>query len=231
MDKLSAVVLCAGKGTRMLPLTETLPKPLQIVCGKTLIEWKLLALPEEVRDVILVIGHQGDQIRKYFGDAWGNKTIRYVVQEELNGTAGALLAARSLLGERFLVMMGDDLYAKEDIQKLLMLPWGVCVIEVENKEMKGEMLVDAEGNFCAINEEVHFTESALMNTGLYMLRREIFDISPVPIGGSSTELGLPHTLAVMAKLVPVQLIRTTRWMQITTPEDLCLAESFVIDKL
>jgi NDP-sugar pyrophosphorylase family protein len=102
MDKLSAVVLCAGKGTRMLPLTEHHPKPLQEVLGKNLIEWKLEALPSEVADVILVIGHQGEQIQNFFGDEWKDKTIRYVVQKELNGTAGALLAAKPLLGERFL---------------------------------------------------------------------------------------------------------------------------------
>jgi len=110
-----AVILAAGKGTRMLPLTETRPKPMQEVSGKNLIEWKLAALPEAIRDVVIVVGYQGEQIREFFGDMWHGRSIRYVVQEKLNGTAGALWSARNLLHGRFLVLMGDDLYAKEDI--------------------------------------------------------------------------------------------------------------------
>lgn len=226
MDRLctTVVILSAGRGTRMGALTDECPKPLLTVAGKNLIEWKLLALPEEVSTVIIVIGYQGEQIRAFFGNSWRGKTTHYVVQQELNGTAGALLSAKELLGERFLVMMGDDLYTKEDVEKLMARDWGVCVAEVHNKEMKGEILVNDEGNFVGINEEIHFVKRGLMNTGLYMLRREIFNIPLVPIGGSSTEFGLPHTLAVIAKDIPVSIISASRWMQITTSEDLLRAE-------
>ncbi len=215
----------------MLPLTLSRPKSLQQVKGKSLLAWKLDALPDEVQEIVLIIGHQGEQLQSEIGEAWNGKPVRYIVQKELNGTAGALLCAKDVLGERFLVMMGDDLYAKEDMQGLSALDWGVCVVEVENKEIKGEMLVDASGNFAGINEEIHFVERGLINTGLYMLRHEILEIQPVPIGGSSTEFGLPHTLAVIAKNTPVQLVKTNRWMQITKPEDLRLSENFVTDIL
>ena len=222
---ISAVVLCAGKGTRMLPLTETRPKPLQVVAGKSLLAWKLDALPDAVNEIVLVIGHQGDQIQNEIRDKWNGKTVRYVIQKELNGTAGALLAAKDILPERFLVLNGDDLYANEDMEKLMALDWGICVTEILNKEMKGEVLTNSPENFIGINEEVHFVKQGYANTGLYMLRHEILNIPPVPIGGSSTEFGLPHTLAVIAKHTPVQLIKTNKWMQITTPEDLKNAEN------
>lgn len=228
---IQAVILAAGRGKRMLPLTQTLPKPLQKVAGKTLLEWKLEALPDAISDIVIVIGHQGEQIKKSLGSTWKNKTIQYVEQKELNGTAGALLSAKEVLGERFLVMMGDDLYAREDMEALSKLDWGVCVMEVHNREMKGEMLINADGNFANINEEIHFVERGFVNTGLYMLRRELLDIPLVQIGGSSTEFGLPHTLAVIAQNTPVALVATDKWMQITTPEDLRFAESFVVDKL
>lgn len=227
MMHIQAVILAAGKGKRMLPLTESRPKPLQEVLGKSLLEWKLETLPDEVSEVIIVVGHQGVQIRAHFGDVWKGKRIFYAEQEELNGTAGALIAAKDILGERFLVMMGDDLYSKADVTQLLALSWGVCVKEVHQKEMKGVMQVNDSGHFVGINEEMHFVEHGLVNTGLYMLRREILEIPPVPIGGSSTEFGLPHTLAVIAQDTPVPLVVTNRWIQITTPEDLLHAESFV----
>jgi NDP-sugar pyrophosphorylase family protein len=124
-------------------------------------------------------------------------------------------------------MMGDDLYDRRDIEKLLLLDWGICVTEIENQKMKGEILVDEKGDFAGINEEVHFVDRGFMNTGLYMLRHDILDTPPVMIGGSSTEYGLPHTLAVIAKTTPVKLVKTNHWMQITTPEDLIRAEDFL----
>ena len=225
---IQAVILAAGRGTRMYPLTKDTPKSLQMVNGKTLIEWKLAVLPSEVKDVILVIGHQGNQIKDYLGDSWGGRTIRYAVQEDLNGTAGALLSAKPLLGERFLVMMGDDLYAKEDIRRLIALPWGVCVSRVHNKAMGGEMLVDDKGNFVGIRVEKHLVSDGLVNTGLYVLGHEILDIPPVPIGGTSGEFGLPHTLAVIAKHIPVPLVITEHWMQITGPDDLIRAQKYFL---
>ena len=225
---LQAVILAAGKGTRMLPLTLNRPKPLQCVLGKSLIAWKLEALPARVDEIIIVIGYQGEQIQAEIGNSYQGKKIQYVVQKELNGTAGALLSAKELLGERFLVMMGDDLYAKEDVAMIAECEWGVCVAEVFQKEMGGEMKVNKEGNFFGIREEKHYVERGLVNTGLYMLRHEILDIEPVLIGVSSREFGLPHTLAVIAQHTPVSLVVATGWMQVTTAEDLKRAERFVV---
>ncbi|HEY9585169.1 MAG TPA: nucleotidyltransferase family protein [Candidatus Paceibacterota bacterium] len=224
---IQAVILAAGKGTRMLPLTETRPKPMQMVAGKNLIEWKLEALPDIVTDVVMVIGYQGDQIRDYFGDSWKGRLIRYVLQHELNGTAGALWTARDLLHERFLVMMGDDLYVKEDILRMLSCDWAICAQEIVRQEMGGEILINPDGTFAGMNEPRHFIEHGLMNTGLYMLAPELFQYDPVPLGGLSSEYGLPQTLALLAMKTPVAVIRATKWLQVTTPEDLQRAKEFV----
>lgn len=223
-EDIQAIILAAGKGTRMLPLTETRPKPMQMVGGKNLIEWKLEELPETIRDIIVVIGYQGDQIRKYFGGAWKGRMLRYVVQQELNGTAGALWAARELLRGRFLVMMGDDLYAKEDILRMLEYEWAIGAQEIVRQEVGGELVTKPDGTFSGVKEQKHFVEHGLMNTGLYMLNKKIFTYDPVPISGTSTEFGLPHTLALVAKTTPVAIVRATKWMQVTTPEDLLRAE-------
>ena len=236
MDKqqnIQVVILAAGKGTRMLPLTETKPKPMQLVSGRNLIEWKLEALPEETKEVIIVVGYQGDQIEKYFGDEWrgfgAKMRIKYVHQEELNGTAGALWAAKDLLHDRFMVMMGDDLYAREDILKMTKFDLAVCVLQVAQREIGGEMHTNPDGSLRSIQEEKHFLETGLMNTGMYMLDRRIFDYEPVAIGGSSKEFGLPHTLVSLAKVDPVALVHASKWLQVTTPEDLLSAEDFVRD--
>ena len=222
-----AVILAGGKGTRMMPLTMARPKPLQEVLGKNLLEWKLEALPPEIADVIIVVGHMREQIEETLGHKWGDKTIRYIVQHELNGTGGALLCAKPLLGERFLVMMVDDSYGKDDIAKLLPHEWAIGVVRVHQKEIGAEMIVNDDGTFRGIKEEKHFVEDGLVNTGLYMLSRDILDIPLVPIPGKSNEYGLPHALAEIAKSKPVHLVLTEGWTQITTAEDIARAEKLL----
>src|SRR3989344_6700347 len=109
------VILAAGRGTRMVELTGEVPKPMLPVGGRPLLEYKLDAMPDEIDEVILVIGYQGAVVRKHFGGRYGNRQIQYVEQKELNGTAGALWVARLLLHDRFLVLMGGDIYAGEDV--------------------------------------------------------------------------------------------------------------------
>jgi bifunctional UDP-N-acetylglucosamine pyrophosphorylase/glucosamine-1-phosphate N-acetyltransferase len=220
----TVVIFAAGRGTRMFPLTETRPKPLQEISGKNLIEWKLEALPAIVHEIVIVIGYQGDQIKSHFGDAWNGKRIRYAVQTELNGTAGALWAARELLSGRFLAMMGDDLYAKEDISSMFNYEFAVCVQEVADREIGGEIILNPDGTFARILEQKHHVGKGLINTGMYMLDDRIFNYDPVTIGGSNTELGLPHTLAVLGKEIPVSIVKATKWFQISTPDDLLRAE-------
>lgn len=228
-DKFTAVIFAAGRGTRMLPLSESRPKPLQEISGKNLIEWKLEAIPRIVHEIVIVIGYQGEQIKRHFGDVWNGRRIRYVVQNELNGTAGALWAARGLLSGRFLVMMGDDLYAKEDVSLMFNYEFAVCVQEVTDSDIGGEMICNPDGTFASILEQKHHVEKGLVNTGLYMLDDRIFNYEPVPIGGGNMELGLPHTLAVLGKAIPVSVVKATRWFQISTPADLERAEKeFVI---
>lgn len=235
-NNIQAVILAAGRGTRMLPLTETRPKPMQEVLGKNLIEWKLEALPPSVCDIVIVIGYQGEQIRGYFGDAWKGKPIRYIVQRELNGTAGALWKAKDLLREKFLVMMGDDLYERADILGILEHDFAIGAGEVWKKEVGGEMIVNPDGTFAGVNEPKHFVEHGFMNTGLYVLSPKLFDYDLVPIGmpahagNSSAEFGLPHTLAALAKEIPVVMFPVSEWFQVTTPEDLLRAEQFVRER-
>lgn len=223
MEHMQAVILAAGRGKRMLPLTNDIPKPLQRVAGKTLLEWKLDALPELVDDVILVVGYQEEQIRDSIGNAWKGRRIRYARQKTLDGTMGALRAAREMLENRFLVLMGDDLYCREDMFRMLGYEWAIAVMPVKRREVTGEILARADGSFLGIVEERHMVKRGYVNTGMYMLRSEIVDEPPVPIGVSG-EYGLPHTLASLAQDISIALVPATKWFQVTTPEDLHRAE-------
>ncbi len=225
---MQAVILAAGKGTRMKELTAETPKPMLRVHGKTLIEHKLDALPAAVDEVILIVGYQGQVIRDAFGDSFGGRRIRYVEQEELNGTMGALALAAPYLTERFVVMMGDDLYARVDIEACFANPgWSVLVEDTQTMASGGRMVMDGAGNIVAIEEGDHTGKPGLMNTNLFALDPRLFDEPMVPKAAGSDEYGLPQTVVAAASSlgIPLKAVLATSWIQITAPEDLAKAEA------
>jgi len=109
----TALILAAGRGERMRPLTDHTPKPLLPVHGKPLIEWHLEALAAAgVQDVVINTAWLEDQFPATLGDGsrWGLR-IRYSMEGRDHGgaleTAGGIATARALLGERFWVVSGD----------------------------------------------------------------------------------------------------------------------------
>ena len=217
---MQAVILAAGRGTRMGDLTQDTPKPLLNKDGKTLLEYKLDALSGVVQEVIIIVGYLGEEIKSYLGNRYNDIDIVYMVQEELNGTAGALFCAKDILRDDFLVMMGDDLYDKEDIIECMKYSWAVSVKERKNIEIGGEMLLNKQGDFIGIKEQKHFVEKGYINTGLYKLKKSIFDYEMVKINGRS-EFGLPQTLVEVSKRNHVHVVMSTKpWKQVSCQKDL-----------
>ena len=113
MRNLPALILAAGRGERMRPLTDTTPKPLLCVKGKPLIEWHLEALARDgVREVVINTAHLEDQFPAVLGDGarWGLR-ITYSMEGRDHGgaleTAGGMAQALPLLGDAFWVLAGD----------------------------------------------------------------------------------------------------------------------------
>ena len=110
MRPIQAVILAGGLGTRLRPITLSLPKPMAPVAGKPYLERQIHELARQsVRDIVLLTGYLGEQIEAHFGD--GSRlgvSIRYSRENTPLGTGGALRLARSLLDERFLVIYGDS---------------------------------------------------------------------------------------------------------------------------
>ncbi|RMD59644.1 nucleotidyltransferase family protein [Candidatus Parcubacteria bacterium] len=210
---MQAVILAAGRGTRLRPLTYEVPKPMLRVAGKNLIEHNLDQLPDEVDELILVVGYLSGQIINHFGEEFGGRRVRYVKQKKLSGTAGALWLAKDLLKERFIVMMGDDIYSQSDIQCCLQHERCVLAKEVFGPIAGGRLKLDTHGNLNDIVEGVHKRKASLVNTGFYVLTEEIFRYEPVPLKDKK-EFGLPQTMVKMAKDYPVKIEKATFWLQI-----------------
>jgi UDP-N-acetylglucosamine diphosphorylase / glucose-1-phosphate thymidylyltransferase / UDP-N-acetylgalactosamine diphosphorylase / glucosamine-1-phosphate N-acetyltransferase / galactosamine-1-phosphate N-acetyltransferase len=221
---MKAIILAAGRGTRMAPLTDTIPKPMLTVLDKNLIEWKLEALPQVIEGIILVVGYKKEVIENYFGPSWRGIPITYVEQKELNGTGGAIALCEPYIDDKALIMMGDDIYHKDDLEKLSTHDFALLVLdEGEEALNKKGQIVAQNGLLIGINEGTLQTEtpSTLINAAAYSISKDYFNYPPVKF--TETEYGLPHTLVTLTKDIPVHVLHASRWIQITSPE--CLQEA------
>ncbi|OGI27117.1 MAG: hypothetical protein A2359_02555 [Candidatus Moranbacteria bacterium RIFOXYB1_FULL_43_19] len=220
---MQAVIMAAGEGTRMRPLTLKTPKPMLLVKGKPILEWTISFLPDVVDEVIIVVNYLADQIKNYFGDEWKGRKIKYVVQKELNGTGGAIYACRDILRDKFLVINGDDLFLKSDLEKLCREDLAAMAFEVNDPSKFGVFEMDEEKNLLDIIEKPESKDNKLANIGAYVLEKSFFDYDLVQI--TEKEFGLPQTLAMMTDKHKVKVIPTTRWFPVGNPEDLEKAQT------
>jgi bifunctional UDP-N-acetylglucosamine pyrophosphorylase/glucosamine-1-phosphate N-acetyltransferase len=171
-----AVILCAGRGTRIYPLTLTKPKPLLKVCGKTILGHNLDQLQGLVKEAILVIGYKGEQIKESFGDRYKNISIKYVWQKQALGTGDAAKKASSLIKDRFLLLYGDDLHDKQDIKKCIEKFPCILLKRVQEPSAFGQVKTE-RNNVKYLVEKPKTNVSNLVNTGVYYLDKSIFDFN------------------------------------------------------
>ena len=171
---MQAVILAAGKGTRCYPLTLTRPKALLKIANKTVIEHNLEQLVGLVDEVIIVIGHKGDEIKECIGNRFKGIKVRYVEQHAQNGTGKALELCKDQINGRFIVLNGDDLYSAQDIRSCIQHRYAVMAQQVPDPEHWG--IFEINGRFVkSLNEKPANSTSGLANTGLYVLDKTIFN--------------------------------------------------------
>lgn len=224
---MQAVILAAGRGTRMGEFTKDTPKPMLKVGDKNLLQLKLEILPESVDEVIFIVGYFSEKIREFFGSEYDGRKITYVTQENpVGGTADALWAAKGILKDKFLVMMGDDLYSRADIDACVGHDWALLVDKVHGTRKTGKAVIDSDGVISDIIEGEHTGDEWWSGTNMFVLDTRVFAQTPVPKSEGSSEVGLPQTVlaACAAQGIPLHAVYATFWFQITAPEDLIEAE-------
>ena len=179
---MEAVILAAGEGKRLRPLTSTRPKPMLPAGGKPILEWDLLALAENgFTKAVLIVGYKREIIEEYFGKKFGPVKLEYVEQKEQLGTGHAVVQAEKMVSGDFLVMNGDLIVSKDLITGFLKdhvkakAEASMSLVEVTDPSQFG--VVELKGTFVKkITEKPAKPKSNLVNAGIYMFNKKIFSI-------------------------------------------------------
>jgi bifunctional UDP-N-acetylglucosamine pyrophosphorylase/glucosamine-1-phosphate N-acetyltransferase len=223
--QMDAIIMCAGAGTRLRPLTLTTPKPLVPVLGRSPLERLTDMLPASVDRIILIVGYLGDVIERRIGHDLKGRHVAYLRQETQDGTGGALRRAKyAVRGERFLVLNGDDLYDARDLEALARVPCGVLYVSRVHEGPVDGWMTDPNGYLTGI-ATVAAGQPARINAGAYCLDRDWFRTRPVRVPGKPHEWSLPHAIPeLVARGKRVKAIQARFWMPVGTPEELARAE-------
>ena len=171
---MQAVIMVAGKSTRTYPLTLTRPKPLLPFMNRPLIEHSLDQMVGIFDEVILIVGYMKESIEQVMGDDYRGIKIVYQEQKEQLGTGHAILQAKPHIRGRFVAMNGDDLFARQDLERLVELENGALVKRVKDPSLYGVYKVDEQNRVLELVEKPKEFVSDLVNIGCYSFTPDIF---------------------------------------------------------
>jgi mannose-1-phosphate guanylyltransferase len=176
---MQAVILAGGLGTRLRAVSGDVPKPMVPVRGKPFLEYQLRWLQTfGIRDIVLCVGYRAEMVRDYFGDGarWGLQ-LRYAVEPEPRGTAGALKFAEAVLDETFFVLNGDT-YARANYDALRHFHFAnaaaltIAVTQREDTRASGSVVVENE-RVVAFREKDVSAPALWINAGVYVVQRDV----------------------------------------------------------
>lgn len=172
---MKCVILAAGEGNRMHPLTYTRPKVMLPLAGKPILEWNLLnARAAGLKDFIFVVSYKSEMVREYFGDgkAW-NVKIAYVNQGKAMGTAHAIGMVEPFVGD-CIVLCGDTIFGINDIKHIAKKGTKIGLANVENATDYGVVELK-EKHLVKIYEKMEQPFSNMINGGIYHFPSTIFN--------------------------------------------------------
>jgi glucose-1-phosphate thymidylyltransferase len=171
---MKAIIPLAGKGTRLRPLTHHTPKPLLKVGGRPVLSYLLDdVIASGVDEMVLVVGYLQNVMRDFIRSEYPDLKAHFVVQEEQNGTAGAVALGEQFIDEDLFILFSDALF-DADLTLPQRLPEGDAGIlwakEVEDYQRFGVIVTDEDGVMTRIVEKPSEPVSKLANIGVYYIR-------------------------------------------------------------
>ena len=230
-DKLTAVILVGGKGTRIRSLYPDLPKPLIPVKGKPFLYWLTKYLAGlGLSDFVFSAGHLHEKVEAWIADeGFEALRLRICVEATPLGTGGAVLNCLDCCGDWVVVSNGDSI-CTSGVERLLKLPaderldGGLIGLPCPDTGRFGRLEIDKDGLLTGFSEKV--PGAGVINAGVYLFKtsllRKLAHLTP-----SSMEYDLfPEMLRSGAKLRVIEA-RDADFIDIGTPETVCEAEAFI----
>src|SRR3954468_25087113 len=224
---IQAVILVGGEGTRLRPLTVTVPKPVLPLVHRPFLVYMLEWLRRHgVDDVIMSCGFLATSVRNVLGD--GSQLglrLRFVEEPEPRGTAGALKYAEDLLDDRFLMLNGDvltdvDVGAQLALHERCGATGTLGLVAVDDPSAYGLVLLDGDGAVTGFlekpgPEELVGVRRYLISAGIYVLERSVLDLIPPDRNVSIEREVWPRLVGAGLYGAPAE---HAYWMDIGTPE-------------
>ena len=210
---MDAIILAAGKGTRLLPFTKDVPKPLLDVQGRPILDWIIGALPPVDR-LVVVVNYLAEQIEAYLAKQTHARSWTTVRQASSRGTGDALMSCKeAVTSDRVMVLNGDDLIGRGDLQRLAAVPMGILAHPVEKPEDYGILFRHADGTLAEVKEKPKgLTPPQLANIGSYLFPRSVFDLT-LPLSPRG-EYEITDAVAQLAAGGGFHVVEATYWLPI-----------------
>ncbi len=173
---MQAIVLAGGLGTRLRSVVQDLPKPMAPINGKPFLAFVLEYLKKQgITEIILSVSYKYELIQEYFKDEFHGMKIHYNIEKELLGTGGAIKDALKFVKNEVYVLNGDTFF-DIDLKKPVLNSSKICIAlkQMQNFDRYGTVNVDEQGIVTSFEEKV-FKKQGLINGGVYLLKKDIFD--------------------------------------------------------
>ena len=168
---MKAVIMAAGEGTRLRPITLTMSKPMVPLANKPMLEWIVDGLKDLANEIFIIVRKEQSDIIHHFKV---NPKIKFIYQDKPLGTGHALLQANTYLAGDFLLLNGDILTTPKNIKEIAsMSAPAIAGYRVENPEIFGILKVEGS-KVAGIEEKPAKPKSNLINAGIYKLNDSIF---------------------------------------------------------
>jgi len=241
---MKAVILAAGEGVRLQPLTLTRPKHLINVGGKPILEHCLKAVKTSgIDEALLVIHYMGDTIRQYFDDGKNyGLTINYIEQKKVLGTGDAVNTVAPYIKDDFLLVSGDLLFSAEAIKTVInehekeKPDATIAVVPVEKPEEYGIVELEKEKYVKNIVEKPKREDapSNLANASIYVFSTQIFEKIKETSTSTRGEFEITDAISKMSKdnkkVLAVKISRED-WIDVGRPWDLLEANLWVLNHM
>ena len=228
---MKCVILAAGEGKRMHPLTFTRPKVMLPIANKPIMEWNLLnAKKAGLKEFLFVVGYKSEMVRNHFGkgEKW-NVKISYVNQGDALGTAHAIRMVKKFT-DKLIVLCGDTIFGPQDIKNIVKKETSMGLVKVNSPDEYG--IVEIKGKkIVKIYEKMLEPFSNIINAGIYHFNKKIFDFIEKTKKSPRGEYEITDSINMMIKNNEMDGVLLKEWRDVVYPWHLLSANQEILEKI